>query len=179
MFDEHYIEDLTGLKARTRLELAGYYAKLNESDKVEAHRRQVELFRIWRSQNKTERTKDAENNYAALLAALRTMRKIEMSPTVNNDEQLDVRIQRLKKNRTPKSTKLKNVIEKRYLTEILRLRGKKLSWRQISAYLKKYFQIQVSHSYISKIVEEHSDHGLDDVGLNSGIEMPEKMNEHP
>ena len=78
MFDEHYIEDLTGLKARSRLEFAGYYAKLNETDKVEAHRRQVEVFRVWRSQNKTERTKDAENNYAALLAALRTMRKIEM-----------------------------------------------------------------------------------------------------
>lgn len=60
MFDEHYIEDLTGLKARSRLEFAGYYAKLNETDKVEAHRRQVEVFRVWRSQNKTERTKDAE-----------------------------------------------------------------------------------------------------------------------
>ena len=173
MFDEHYIENLTGLKARTRLELAGYYAKLSESDKVEAHRRQVEVFRVWRSQNKTERTKDAENNYAALLAALRTMRKIEKSPIVNNDEQLDVRIQRLKKNKKPKSTKLKSIIEKRYLTEILRLREKQLSWRQISAYLKKYFQIKVSHAYLSKIVEEHSD-----VGKSGGIEMPVKADEH-
>lgn len=178
MFDENYIEDLTGLKTRARLELAGYYAKLNETGKVEAHRRQVEVFRVWRSQNKTERTKDGENNYAALLAALRTMRKIEKSPTAKNDEQIKARIQQLVKKKKPKSANIKNIIEKRYLTEVLRLREEKLSWRQISAYLEKYFHIKVSHAYISKIVEEHSDLSLDYFGLSGGIEMPDKTDEH-
>ena len=153
MFDENYIEVLTGLKTRTRLGLASYYAKLNESGKIDAHRRQVEVFRVWRTQGKTERMKDGENNYAALLVALKAMQKIEKTPVTSN-EHLEFRIARLKKDRKPKSTKMKDVIEKRYLTEITRLREEELSWRQISAYLKKYFKKEVSHTYLKKVFEE-------------------------
>lgn len=154
MFDEIYIEGLTGLKARTRLELAGYYFKLNESGKVEAHRKQVEVFRAWRNQDKTEKAKDGENNYAALLVAVRSMQNFEKSPSVPSDEQVKFRIERLKKDRKPKPPKLKDLIKKRYLTEIERLREEKMSWRQISAYLYKYLHKQVSHTYLQEIFEE-------------------------
>ena len=153
MFDENYIEVLTGLKTRTRLGLASYYAKLNESGKVDAHRRQVEVFRVWRTQGKTERTKDGENNYAALLVALKAMQKIEKTPVTSNAN-FEFKIERLKKDRRPKPQKMKDIIEKRYFTEITRLREQQLSWRQISAYLKKYFKKEVSHTYLKKVFEE-------------------------
>lgn len=153
MFDENYIEVLTGLKTRTRLGLAGYYANLNESGKIDAHRRQVEVFRVWRTQGKTERTKDGENNYAALLVALKAMQKIEKTPVTSN-ENFEFRIDRLKKDRKPKPQKMKDVIKRRYLTEITRLRDEGLSWRQISSYLEKYFKKKISHTYLKSVVEE-------------------------
>lgn len=158
MLDEDYIERLTGMKARMRLELAGYYGRLNESGKIEAHRRATDVFRFWRSQGKTEKQRDGENNYAALLTALKTMRNEERKPPdkISGDEQLRLRIKRMAKDRKPKSAKMKDILEKRYMTEIGRLREEGLSWRQISSYMKKYHGKMISHTYLKRIFEENA-----------------------
>lgn len=174
MFDENYIEVLTGLRARARSELTNYYAKLNETGKVAAHCSQVEIHRLWRNQNKIERDKFAENNYSALLVALKAMRKLEKSASVHTDEQLKFRIDRLKKVPKPKAAKMKEYIEKYLLTEILRLRAMKQSWRQISTYLMKYHNRSVTHTYIKQIVEAH-EKSLDTTTAIQQIETPTEV----
>jgi transposase-like protein len=50
--------------------------------------------------------------------------------------------------------KVKRLLCRQAYPAIKELRAKGVSWRDISAYLKKKYKIEASHSYITKVVQQ-------------------------
>ncbi len=72
-------------------------------------------------------------------------------------EQADTGLYQVKP-RKPYKKRLRDALEKRYLTELIRLREQEgLSWRQLSEHFKREFKKTVSHTYLKRIYEEHQE----------------------
>jgi gamma-glutamyl:cysteine ligase YbdK (ATP-grasp superfamily) len=145
MYDERTIELLTGLNLLQRNLLGELYAGLDEEMRVEIHRRQRDLFKEWLSVGRFASSRAAEAGYAAFLDVLKLL-WIEQAG--NAGQQLKPRKQH--------KQRLRASLEKKYLSELVRLREEeKLSWRQLSEHFKKQFRKTVSHTYLKRIYEEH------------------------
>jgi hypothetical protein len=155
VLDEHYLERITGLDSDRRNTLAGYYGSLDELARVEAHRRQREIFREWLADNKMPPNRGGEANYAAFLSALLAMVSEEQraNPDFLSEK---ASVSSTMKQRKPRKQRLRNSLEKRFMSELIRLREEEnLSWRQLSEYFKKEFRKTVSHTYLKRIYDEH------------------------
>ncbi|QOX79282.1 hypothetical protein FY034_10175 [Trichlorobacter lovleyi] len=145
MYDHRSIEILTGLSAEQRAALGELYARLDEELRVEVHRRQRELFKEWLALGRVAPSRGGEAGYAAFLAVLKQI-WIEQAPQVTQPV----------REHKPYKKRLRAALEKRYLTELIRLREQEgLSWRQLSDHFKKEFRKTVSHTYLKRIYEEH------------------------
>lgn len=155
MYDHQYVEMLSCLTFEQRRLLVEYYARLDEGGRVEAHRRQREVFKDWLAQGRTAANRGGETNYAALLIALRSILVDEQrlggaGAAPEQSRQPAVR------QRKPRKQQLRSNLEKRYLGELVRLREEeRLSWRALSEHFRKQFRKTVSHTYLKRIYEEH------------------------
>lgn len=144
-YNERTVELLSGLDAEQRTALGELYARLDEGARVEVHRRQRELFKQWVAQGIGAAGRTGETGYAAFLMVLKQL-WLEQSPQV---------LPQIREHK-PYKKRLRNSLEKNYLTELIRLREEEgLSWRQLSEYFKKEFKKSVSHTYLKRIYEEH------------------------
>ena len=145
MYDEHSIEILTGLTLSQRTLLGELYARLDEETRVEVHQRQRELFKEWLALGRVTPGRGGEASYASFLGVLKQLVR----------EQAGTGAYQLKP-RKPYKKRLRDALEKRYLTELIRLREQEgLSWRQLSDHFKREFKKTVSHTYLKRIYEEH------------------------
>ena len=154
MFDERTVDVLTGLDSNQRNALVGYYARLDEAARMDAHRRQRELFRDWLAQNRIPPNRGGESNYAALVSALMAIfveeQRINPASISSQNEKATE-----SKPRKQHKQRLRSSLEKRFLGELIRLREEEnLSWRQLSEHFKKQFKKTVSHTYLKRIYDE-------------------------
>lgn len=151
MYDEAYLTALSGLAKPHRQLLATWYGRLDEEQRLEAHRRQREQFKDWLAQGRTAGNRNGESNYAALLVALRSL--LEEHQRQFGDGVSETSVVKVRK---PRKQQLRASLERRYLGELVRLREEEgLSWRQLSEYFRKQFRKTVSHTYLKQIYEEH------------------------
>ncbi len=149
MFDEQYVEMITGLDAEQRKLLCARYSRLNEDLRVDLHRRQRELFRDWVAEGKMPPNRGGESNYGALLMALYQMHATSDHGATHTDG-LEPKIRKQRKQR------LRNSLEKKFMGELVRLREEQnLSWRQLSEHFRKEFKKTVSHTYLKRIYDEY------------------------
>lgn len=156
MYDQQYVEMLSCLTSEQRRLLVEYYARLDEAGRVEAHRRQREVFKDWLAQGRTAANRGGETNYAALLIALRSILVDEQRMGAAVGAAPEQSRQPAAKPRKPRKQQLRSSLERRYLGELVRLREEEqLSWRALSEYFRKQFRKTVSHTYLKRIYEEH------------------------
>lgn len=154
------IDGLTKTKNDERDQLLRGYAKMNEAERYDAHKLQLDLLR--RKSDGLADCKDAvQRSYAALVLALRKRkhaltqgeRKEKMS--VEQAEQLrKMRLDAVARKGTKGEGKVAKLIRLRWYHDIENLLGEGLSWRQISDYIARHHKRRISHTYIKKVFEE-------------------------
>ncbi len=151
MFDENYVGLLTGLDQNHRNLLCTAYARLDETSRVNLHRRQRELFRDWVAEGRIPPNRSGESNYSALLLAIRDILSTDAAGSGNADGTIAGKPRKQRKQR------LRNSLEKKYMGELVRLREQEnLSWRQLSDHFRKEFKKVVSHTYLKRIYDEQA-----------------------
>lgn len=128
-------------------ELLLWYAKQKQTIRLKVHETKIEIFRTWKS-NANASYKIYEVDYAALIAGIISVKK-QMTECKTN-EGFKLRISTIEKTRRRKSSTA-DTIEKDLLPLIKQLREKKLSWAEISEYLRKFHRRKISKSYLHKI----------------------------
>jgi hypothetical protein len=129
-------------------ELLTWYAKQPEQILFEIHNAKIDFFRIWRSRDQSEQLDKSKIDYAALLAGINKIKKQMTTCKTSNDFELKVlAVDKLKYRKAKVADKIENDL----LPLIKQLREKKLSWNQISEYIRKYHRRKISRSYLHKI----------------------------
>jgi hypothetical protein len=144
MYDERRIEQLTGLTLQQRNLLSELYGRFDEELRIEVHRRQRELFKEWLSLGRVPGGRAGEAGYTVFINVMKQL-------WIEHFSEIELSVREHK----PYKKQLRNIVEKKYLDELIRLRDEeKLSWRQLSDYFKKHFKKTVSHTYLKRIYEE-------------------------
>jgi len=160
-YNINFVDKITRLETEQRDRLWRWITRQSEPVKIEAFKMMIDLLF---QKPPAGQKHQAEYIYSALISALRDMKKIETKDALKrgmkSEEALklsDIRIELLKANKWKRKKKVKSeLIRKRYLVEIKRMREKKLSWRDISKYLKKYHHINISYGYLQRVFEKYS-----------------------
>ncbi len=155
MFDERYLTTVSGLSAGQRLALSRYYAQLDEERRVYVHWQQRTVFKHLLTEGQALAGRGGEANYVALLLALKSLWEEETRGAVVTaaGHPPEARAARPRKAR---KQQLRDALERRFMDQLVNLREQeRLSWRDISAYFKKQFRKQVSHTYLKKIYDEY------------------------
>ncbi len=161
MLDETLIDRLTGLGRPARDALIRAYLRMNETSRIGIHARQTKVYTDWRNNDRQSGYVSAKKNefaYAAFIAALWIAKKDESKIPVTSkdaDRQLEARLTKIKQPKR-KSAGVKDLIARRYYTEIVRMRDKGESWRTIAAYAARFWKLEVSHTYLKRCMEEIS-----------------------
>jgi hypothetical protein len=159
MLDETLIDRLTGLGRPARDALIRAYLRMNETSRIEIHARQTQVYTSWRNNDRKSGYVAAKKNefaYAAFVLALALTKNEENKipgTAAEADRQLEARLRRIKSQKK-KSAGVKDLIDRRYYTEIVRMRDREESWRTIAAYAASYWKLRVSHTYLKRCVEE-------------------------
>jgi len=98
-----------------------------------------------------------EHLFSSLIETLKQMHKIETKNAMERGMDssqgrrlTDMRIERIIASRSKiKKSKKRELISDR-LNDIIRMKEKGLSWREISFYLRKYHKLNISHSYLQQ-----------------------------
>lgn len=149
MLDERYLATVSGLSSRQRLELARYYAQLDEERRVYVHWQQRAAFKQLLTDGNAHAGKGGEANYVALLLSLKSLWEDERRGVIDGGAPNDRPVRQRKQ-------PLRDSLEKRFMEQLVQLREQEqLSWRQMALHFKKQFRKQVSHTYLKKIYDEY------------------------
>ena len=123
IIDEKFISESTGLGPEQRKHLCVRYCSLDESARVEVHRRQRELFRDWVADGRMPPKRGGESNYSAMIVALHEMfSSVSAAKSASGGA----------RPRKQRKQRLRSSLEKRFMGELVRLREEQnMSWRQI------------------------------------------------
>ncbi len=161
-YDLAEVERLSGLREPERRRLAGYYSALSEQARLEAHKLSGDL--AGQHRDSYDKAHRSEFYYAMQLLALQKMNWLETAQGQRQDlspeeaRQITVhRVARIK-DRKQKSSPKRRLIEIRFFEEIKQLREiHKLSWREISEYVRKNHRQRFSHGYLQQVYQELSE----------------------
>lgn len=161
-YNINFVDKITRLETEQRDNLWKWITTQSEPVKIEAFKMMIDLLR--QKPPAGVQKHKVEYIYSTLTSVLRDMNRIETKDALKrgmkSEEALklsDIRIERMKANKWKRKKKVKSeLIRKRYLVEIKRMREKKLSWRDISKYLRKYHHINISHGYLQRVFEKYS-----------------------
>jgi len=153
------IDNLTRTKIDERDQLLRWYGSLNEIERYDVHKLQLDLLR--QKSDGLADCKDAvQRSYAALVLALRkrkhalTQCERKEHMTAAQQEQLrKMRLDAVAKKSTKGEGKVRKLIRLRWYHEIENLLAEGLSWRQISDYIAKNHKRRVSHTYLLQVFE--------------------------
>lgn len=152
MLDERYLATVSGLSSWQRLELARYYAQLDEERRVYVHWQQRTVFKQLLTDGNAHAGKGGEANYVALLLSLKSLWEDERRGVIGGGAPDD----RPVRQRKQRKQQLRDSLEKRFMDQLVQLREQEqLSWRQMALHFKKQFRKQVSHTYLKKIYDEY------------------------
>jgi len=147
----------TRLAEDERNALVHYYAALNEQERLDVHKLQVDLLRQQREAMKALGLDLPAMNYATLLAAVAKRKELARrlsrkdAEAVKHAEQIAaMRLQSVQGSRRKRKAKTLNVIRVRFYPIVEDLRRKEVSWRDIAEYLRRYHKRRISHSYLQK-----------------------------
>jgi hypothetical protein len=154
------IDDLTRTKIDERDQLLRGYAKLNDAERYDVHKLQLDLLRQ-KSDGLAECNDAVQRSYAALVLALRK-RKHALTQGERKEKMSDEQAEQLRKMRldsvarkgTKGEGKIRKLIRLRWYHDIENLLEDGKSWRQISDYIAKNHKRRVSHTYLKKVFEE-------------------------
>lgn len=153
------IEKIVGVGADERDELIRWYARMNESERLDVHQLQSDLLRQKREQIKP--LGHSTGAYAVLVLALarrrRTLtaaeRKEHMTPA-QAEQVSKMRRNAIAGNRKGRGEgKIAKLVRLRWYHEIDNLREQGLSWREIASWIRKYHKTKVSHTHIKLCFE--------------------------
>jgi hypothetical protein len=180
MLDETYLERLTGFNARQRDQLVGYYRKINETSRIEVHRRQSAVYTEWRNnerQSGYSNDKKAETSYGAFLVVLFAMQKEDrkiIKPAKDADRQENIRIKRMKEGPKKRDAKVKDYIDKKLFTEIERKRNEGMSWRAIARLSETMWEFPVCSIYLHECYDKIANaRKFQKLGKDSGVDVKE------
>ena len=155
-YDLDCVQKLCGLTELQRRDLCRWYTRLPETVRIEACRLQTDLIRQNRQHQKAGTM--PEFMHAMFLMALQMMRSIEGGLdrkgklTLEQARRIsEIRLARAKAERSGKKSPTRQKLELRHTEEINRLRGEGFSWREVTAYLKRFHRLDVSHTYLQKV----------------------------
>ena len=162
-YDIDEVNKLSGTSEAQRATNFRWLALQGEQTKIEAAKLQTDLIRQQRRQGQGQ-TMTPEFVYAMHALALVKMVWMETAQKRKggklSDEEFtkvqEIRIDRIKAKKRKKSSPKKDVIRVRFYTLIGTLRGKGLSWREISDYLATHHKVKLAHSYIRESYNELS-----------------------
>lgn len=127
-------------------ELLLWYAKQPQTIRSTVHETKIDIFRKWKSGETSY--KQHEVDFAALLAGIISVKKeMEKCKTSKGFELRISAIDKIKRRKSSTADKIENDL----LPLIKQLRGKNLSWSEISEYIRKFHRRKISKSYLHKI----------------------------
>jgi hypothetical protein len=160
----HYDKELVEKTAETdsageRSAVIKWLANQGEAVQVEAFKLQTDLLRQRRQ--KGERV-SPELAYALLVLACRKMRfeedALHMKKRLSEEEAGKIqqrRLERFKVYQKGKESPKRELIRTRYYHMVQKLRSEdKLGWRNCAAYLKRFHNFEITHSYLKTIILE-------------------------
>ena len=152
------IDNLTRTKIDERDQLLRWYGSLNEIERYDVHKLQLDLLR--QKSDGLADCKDAvQRSYAALVLALRkrkhALTQCERKEHMTAAQQEQLRKMRLDAvaRRTKGEGKVRKLIRLRWYHDIENLLEDGKSWRQISDYIAKNHKRRVSHTYLLQVFE--------------------------
>ena len=161
-YNINFVDKITKLPTEQRDNLWKWITTQSEPVKIEAFKMMIDY--LHRKPPAGIQKHKVEYIYSALISVFRDMNRIETKDALKRGMKIkealklsDIRIERMKANKWKRKKKVKSeLIRKRYLSEIKRMREKKLSWRDIAKYLKKYHHLKISHGYLQRIFNKYS-----------------------
>lgn len=157
------IDDMTGINWEDRQKLINRYAKLNETEKLDVHKLQIELMR--QGQKKQNQSVE-EYVYCHLILAISkrfaTLNIIHRKNKPLTDQQAE-QIWKMKRDaiiggEKKKEGKIGTLIRNKFYPTIVKLRAENppMSWIDIGKYIQKWNRKKISHTYLKKIFEKIS-----------------------
>lgn len=147
----------TRLAEDERNALVHYYNQLNETERLDAHKLQVDLLRQQRETLKGLGLDLPAMNYATLLIALAKRKELARrmsrkdAEAVKHAEQIAaMRLQSVQGARRKRKAKILSQVRVRFYSIIEDLRKRGVSWRDIAEYLRRYHRRKISHTYLQK-----------------------------
>ena len=145
------IEKITKMHMEQQKQLLRFFSRVVLETKLKIMQTQREIFHILKNLHKDKDIDNATLTYSSLVISISAERKNSNS---------NAKIFKAKKFR--RSSKKEKILEKWAIVKSLK-NNEKLSFRQISAYLQKYYRFNVSYSLIHKIWSE-----LEEKTINEG-----------
>lgn len=152
-FDLKYCRLIAPFSPERKAELLNFFNDQNELVQLEAFFLMQQ--NVKRLDAKHEKRKTTELHFACFLIALDAMKGLEeikrrkgtMMDSRKAKQQYSLRVARVK-GKKQKSAERKRLIEVRYYFEIKKLRDDGLSWRQVADYLNRYYDAEISFTYL-------------------------------
>lgn len=156
---ETEITKLTGLQPSRRQNLIRFYARLTEPERLAVHAEHREKY----NQNRRQWQKSKELlSYCLLILVLEERYRIKNIGRSRKSTQEDLKlaerhdIERIKGQRHRQRSGAKRDQVLLHMPLIRRWHEEEqISWREIAAYLSEKYQLEVAHSYISKLYSEN------------------------
>ena len=155
------IDEISGTTAAQRAANFRWLSLQGEQTKIEAIKLQTDLIRQYRHEHRNQQM-TPEFAYAMSALALVKMIWLEKAQSRKGGKLSDgefaqvqeIRIDRIKAKKKKKGSPKKELIRVRFFQLIQTLRGKELSWREISDYLATHHKVKLAHSYIRETFME-------------------------
>ena len=157
-YDIEYLRRAAGMTEKRIEAMEKYYATLPIELKIEVEKIKTDLYFQYKNEL-LHVQKKPEFNYAMKLRAVTAMYSIENFFRTKNPDiakantVTDLKIARIKAEKKAKTAPVKAWVEDHF-NDITELRERNVSWREISAYLKRFNRKNVNASYLRKIYLE-------------------------
>ncbi len=146
--DGDYIKTLTKMAHAQRIHLVSEYCKFSESDRIRIHAQKIKISDMHKQYCDDE--KKSEFHYSCLLISINDFFFEKLK------EKNEYGIEAIRVDKVKKINKrlIKNKIDTNHLEDLLRMRLKGVSWRNISVHFLNQHAISISHTSLKKIYDD-------------------------